>query len=279
MGLAAAERCNDFGWHPRGTIDPTLVAETLEQPRFGVGRAWSQSAGYALTTAPERTYLVLTMEGGFEFNVDGDLVPTEPGTLILLNGEVPTTTRTVTQTSRYVWYLEPTFLQPGKGRFRYGEPLPTTGTAIETLMFMTNSLLQCPIPAAGAGRRSLTLAFENLLAATLAESAPRRPKDIGQLRDGLFMAAQAVIETEFRDPGFSVERLARELTVSHGTLLSTFKQMGTAPRREIERRRLTEAAYLEETGDLTVTERARRAGFSSAKQLARALARSTPDPS
>lgn len=275
MGPAAAERCNDFGWHPRGTIDPTLVAQTLEQPRFGVGHAWSQSAGYALTTAPERTYLVLTMEGGFEFNVDGELVPSEPGTLILLNGEVPTTTRTITHTSRYVWYLEPTFLRPGKGRFQYGEPLPTTGPAIETLMFMTNSLLQSPTPATDTGRRSLTLAFENLLAATLDESAPRRPNDIGQLRDGLFMAAQAIIETEFRDPGLSVERLARELAVSQTTLRDTFKQMGTAPRREIERRRLAEAQQLEATENLTITERALRAGFSSPQQLTRALARTT----
>jgi hypothetical protein len=29
MGIAAAERCNDFGWHPRGAIDPTLVAAPL----------------------------------------------------------------------------------------------------------------------------------------------------------------------------------------------------------------------------------------------------------
>lgn len=275
MGLAAAERCNDFGWHPQGVIDPTLVAETLEHPRFGAGHAWSRSAGYQLTTAPERIYLVLTMDGGFEFNIDGQLVPTEPGTLILLNGEIPTTTRTVTQTSRYVWYLEPTFLQVGRGRFQYGEPLPTTGYGIETLMFMTNTLLQSPAPATKTGRRTLTLAFESLLAATLDESAPRKPKDIGQLRDGLFMAAQATIETEFRDPALTVERLARELTVSQTTLRTTFKQMGTSPRREIERRRLAEAHHLEETENLTVTEQALRAGFTSAKQLARALARTT----
>ncbi|MBF4616368.1 helix-turn-helix domain-containing protein [Curtobacterium sp. VKM Ac-1376] len=138
---------------------------------------------------------------------------------------------------------------------------------------MTNTLLQASPPATGAGRRHLALSFENFLAAALEENAPRRPKDIGQLRDGLFMAAQAAIETGFRDPAFSVERLARELTVSETTLRDTFKRMGTAPRREIERRRLAEANQLEAIETLTVTERAARAGFSSAQQLARALAR------
>lgn len=67
------------------------------------------------------------MEGGFEFDVDGDLVPAESGSLVLLSGEAPTTARTVSETSRFVWYLEPTFLQPGKGRFQYGEPMPPRG--------------------------------------------------------------------------------------------------------------------------------------------------------
>ncbi|WP_420367203.1 helix-turn-helix domain-containing protein [Curtobacterium sp. L1-20] len=273
MGVAAAERCNDFGWHPRGEIDSTLVAETLEQPRFGVGHAWSRSAGYALTTAPERIYLVLTMEGGFEFTVDGQVIPTQPGSLILLNGEAPTTARTVAQTSRYVWYLEPTFLTPGKGRFQYGEPLPTSGASIQMLMGMTNSLLQSPPPSTEAGQRHLSLAFENILAAALDETAPRRPRDIGQRRDGLFMAAHSVIETRFRDPAFTVSRLAQELAVSERTLRDTFHRMGTTARREIERRRLTEATQLEGTEPLTATERALRSGFSSAQQLARALTR------
>jgi len=274
MGSAAAERCNDFGWHPRGAIDPTLVAETLEQPRFGVGHAWSRSAGYALTTAPERIYLVLTMEGGFEFTVDGDTIPTEPGSLILLNGEAPTTARTVAQTSRYVWYLEPTFLTPGKGRFQYGEPLPTSGTSIQMLMAMTNSLVQASPPSTEVGQRHLSLAFENMLAAVLEENAPRRPRDVGQRRDGLFMAAHSVIETRFRDPAFTVSQLAYELSASERTLRDTFQRMGTAPRREIERRRLTEAAQLAEAESLTTTERALRSGFSSTQQLTRALTRS-----
>lgn len=273
MGKAAAQRCNDFGWHPRGTIDEALVANTVEQPRFGVGHAWSRSAGYALTTAPERTYLVLTMEGGFEFDVDGTRVPTEAGSLILLSGEAPTTARTVTETARYVWYLEPTFLRPGKGRFQYGEPLPTSGSAAQTLMTMTNGLLQSPHPTTVTSQRHLALAFENLLASVLEESTPRTPKATGGHRDGLFMAAQATIETFFRDPAFTVGRLARDLSVSERTLRDTFHRMGTAPRREIERRRLTEAVRLAGTEHLTATERALRSGFSSAQQLARARAR------
>lgn len=271
MGVAAAERCDDFGWHPRGQVDKSLVAEIAQHPRFGLGHAWSRSAAYDLTTAPERTYLVLTMEGGFEFDVDGTVVTTEPGSLVLLNGAAPTTARTLTDTARFVWHLEPTFLHPKQSRFHFGEPIPTGGASVQALTSMTNALLKAPAPANNRTRRHLALSLENLLAGVLDESG-RRTADMTH-RDGLFMAALSVIETHFRDPAFAVPRLARELSVSVRTLHNTFHSMGSTPRREIERRRMAEASQL--AGDPTISAKdlAARTGFSSSRQLTRARAR------
>lgn len=273
MGISAAERCDDFGWHPRGRIDPTLVAETAKHPRFGLGHAWSRSAGYALTTAPERIYLVLTMEGGFDFAVDGREVLTEPGSLILLDGEVPTTARTLTNTARYVWYLEPTFLHPGNYRFAYGEPIATGGSSVAALTAMTNSLLRAPLPGTADAQRHVALAFENLLAGVLHEARPSRQAGPAH-RDGVFMAALGAIEENFRDPAFTVARLATEISVSVRTLHNVFSAMGTTPRRELERRRVTEAGHLGGQSALPATELATLSGFTSPRQLARARARS-----
>jgi len=274
MGVSAAERCNDFGWHPRGRIDPALVAETAQRTRFGFGHAWSRSAGYSLTTAPERLYLVLTMEGGFDFTVDGATVSAEPGSLILLDGEAPTLARTTTETARFVWYLEPTFLRPGRSRFRYGEPITTSESAVNVLTTMTNSLLRTPPPATADSERHLTLAFENLLASVLDDAKPSH-RAAPQHRDRLFMAALDAVERGFRDPAYSVGRLATEISVSQRTLYNTFSSMGTTPRREIERRRITEAIRLTEDASLPPAECAELSGFRSARQLTRALHRST----
>ncbi|MEV7799578.1 hypothetical protein AB0O14_10840 [Microbacterium foliorum] len=54
------------------------------------------------------------------------------------------------------------------------------------------------------------------------------------------MAAQVAIEAGFRDPGFDVPKLARELSVSVRTVHNTFTRFGSTPRREIERRRVSE---------------------------------------
>jgi AraC-like DNA-binding protein len=273
MGMAAAEKCDDFGWHPRGHIDPSLVAEIAHHPRFGLGHAWSRSAGYALTTAPTRTYVVLTMEGGFEIDVDGTTVTTEAGSLIFLNGDAPTTARSLTETARFVWHLEPTFLHPRRAKFQYGEPISTGGASVEALTTMTNALVKAPVPTGETARRHFALSFENLFAAVLEQGTGRHP-NMAHHRDGLFMAAVVAIEAHFRDPAFTGCRLAKEMSVSLRTLQEAFSRMGTTPRREIERRRVTEADRVSAIETMSAASLAERVGFTSARQLNRARSRS-----
>lgn len=116
------------------------------------------------------------------------------------------------------------------------------------------------------------MALEHLVAASLEEAREEIGHDSSH-HDGLFMAAQVAIETNFRNPTFDVVSLARELSVSVRTVRRAFGRLGTTPRREIERRRITEIDRLPTATALTASEAAERAGFSSAQQLNRALAR------
>lgn len=273
-GRRAAERCDDFGWHPQGRIDPRLVAETMQHPSYGMGRAWSRSAGYRLTEAPERIYLVYTIEGGFEFEVDGAAVVADAHSLILLDGEAPTTARTLTTTARFVWYLEPTFLRASSSRFRFHEPVSLGDSSVRALSAMTNSMLNTPAPSTASAQRHLGIALEHLIAGALEEAGSELGQD-SRHRDGVFMAAQLAIEAHFRDPAFDVSQLAREVSVSARTLHGTFARLGTTPRREIERRRIAEANALSDAATLSAATMAERAGFSSTKQLRRALVRTS----
>jgi AraC-like DNA-binding protein len=270
MGVASAEKCDDFGWRPHGTIDPALVADTLQHPKFGIGRAWSKSSRYALACDPN---LVYTVEGGFRFEVDGSPVDAEPESLVLLSGEAPTTARTNAETARFIWYFEPTFLRPGRTRFRFHEPIPMRNASVRALLSMTNSVLNTAPPATQSAQRHLGISLEHLVAGALDEARADDTRFDARHRDGLFMAAQLAIETHFRDPAFTVARLARELSVSVRTAHDTFSRFGTTPRREIERRRLHEVERVADDITLTVAEIAARAGFSSTKQMNRALGR------
>lgn len=272
MGEQAGENCNDFGWAPLGKVDPSLVAEVTHHQRYGAGRAWSTRASYTLTQAPKRIYLVHTVEGGFEFTVDGKAVATEPGQLILLDGEASTTARTLAETARYVWYFDPAILRPGKTGFRFHEPIPVDNPSLRSLMAMTNTVLNTHAPQTPGARTHLGVAMEHLVAAALHETGVLPDGSAAMHRDDLFTSAQLVIESNFRDPGFDTPKLARELCISLRTMYAAFGAMGTTPRKEIERRRLTEVERLSDQL-FTKAQTVELSGFTSMRQYARALHR------
>lgn len=274
MGEQAGENCNDFGWTPFGPVDPSLVAEVTQHPRYGAGRAWSLRASYTLSQAPKRIYLVHTVEGGFRFTVDGKEEVTAPGQLVLLDGSAPTAARTIAETARFVWYFEPTFLQPGKYRFGFHEPVTVGNASLRALMAMTNSILNAESPTTRNAQAHLGIAMEHLVAAALDEKGALEEGGASMHRDGLFTSAQLVIESHFRDPGFDAVKLSRELTVSERTVYAAFSAFGTTPRREIERRRLSEVERL--SGQLlTNSQNIELAGFTSTRQYRRVAARHT----
>ncbi|PSL38109.1 AraC family transcriptional regulator [Labedella gwakjiensis] len=276
MGTVAAEKCDDFGWQPRGAIDPGLVADTMQNPYVGLGRAWSNSAGYSLAAGENLAYLVYTVEGGFDFTVDGESVETAASSLILLDGAAPTTARTLSETARFVWYVKPTILASGRGRFRFHEPIPMRNASLRALLALTNTVLNSPLPATGSARAHLGIAVEHLVAGALDEERASGGDDDAMHRDGLFMAAQLAIETHFRDPGLTVGRLARELSVSVRTVHDAFSRFGTTPRREVERRRVSEIDRLTDDARRSSSQTAEAVGFTSARQLNRAIARARP---
>ena len=273
MGAESAEKCDEFVWQPRGHIDPGSVADTLQHPKFGIGRAWSRSAGYSLAADPNLLYLVYTVEGGFEFEVDGTPVVAERESLILLDGGAPTQAQTLTETARFVWYFSPTFLDPRRSQFRFHEPIPMNNASSRALLSMTNSVLNASPPSTERAQRHLGLSLEHLIVGALEEAGADDHGKDSRHRDGLFMAAQLVIEAQFRDPAFAVSTLAKELCVSVRTLHDTFSRFGTTPRREIERRRIHEVDIVSSDTSLTSAEISTLSGFSSPKQMSRALAR------
>ncbi|MGO2750421.1 MAG: hypothetical protein ACTIA6_10265 [Pseudoclavibacter sp.] len=257
-----------------------MVAEVTQHSRYGAGRAWSTRASYTLAKAPKRVYLVHTVEGGFNFTVDGKTEVTEPGQLVLLDGDAPTTARTIAETARFVWYFEPTFLQPGKTRFGFHDPIAVRNASIRALMAMTNSILNAESPVTRNAQAHLGIAMEHLVAGALDETGVLEDRNASMHRDGLFTSAQLVIESHFRNPGFNAQQLAKELSVSTRTVYVAFSAFGTSPRREIERRRLSEVERLAERVPLT-TQNAESFGFTSMRQYRRAVDRSalpSPDP-
>jgi len=272
MGEAAAQNCDNFGWGPLGPVDPTLVAETSQSQLYGHGRAWSRSSRYVLRSDERSLHLVLTVEGGFEFTVNGETLTAEPGHLVFFDGRQPTTAQTLQETARYVWFFRPSALAVHRSAFRLHDPVNVMNAPMLSLVSMTNALLNAEPAARPSSQDHVGAAVEHLVIAALEES-PRPGDPFVMHRDGLFTAAQNVIETRFRDPAFSARELSRELATSTSHVYAVFAAMGTTPKREIERHRL--AAVLAAQRVLpTLDDIVHESGFISVRQYRAALARS-----
>lgn len=153
--------------------------------------------------------------------VDGSPVEAEAGSLILLDGEAPTTARTLSETARFVWFFEPTFLQAGRSHFRFHEPISMRNASLRALIAMTNSVIDAPPPTTETARRHLGISLEHLVAGALDEAGSDELGGDSRHQDGLFMAAQLAIETHFRDAPFGSSRCARySFTSSNRTAIS-----------------------------------------------------------
>lgn len=114
--------------------------------------------------------------------------------------------------------------------------------------------------------------MEHLVAGALDEWGALEGNNAALHRDGLFTSAQLVIESYSRDPGFDAVKLAKELSVSARSVHAAFSAFGTTPRREIERRRLSEVDR--RSGQLlTLTQNVELSGFTSLRQYRRVAAR------
>jgi len=264
MGEESAENCDEFGWQPRGDIDPTLVAETTTGTKHGYGRAWSRTSTYSLRPDERLLYLVHTVEGGFDFTVEGVTVRTEPGQMIAFDGGADVHAQTITDTARYVWFFPATRLRPGRSLLTAHEPIVLVNAPMLGLVSMTNALLNNEALTSPSAHEKIGSAMENMLLAALDEEQ-RITEESAIHRDGLFTVAQSVIRSRFADPGFGVSELARELSTSRSHLHRAFMSMGTTPRREIERYRLAEVERMRALAP-ALNEIVEMAGFSSMRQ-------------
>lgn len=278
FGVPPTKKCDDFGWRPRGPIDPGLVSQTTQHQRFGFARARSRFSSYELSAEPRLTHVVYTAEGITEFMIGGSRITAEAESLILLDGTEPTIARTFSETACFGWYLESTFFEPGRSGFRFNEPIVARSASIRALLSLTNFVLNEGLPASESARRHVGMALENLIASALHDAAVSASDRDSHLREGPFAAARLAIESRFRDPAFTVTQLAKDLSVSVRTVHDSFNRIGTTPRREIERRRVQEVQNLRDDPALSRSEVAERAGFTSVKQMNRALSRVVGQP-
>lgn len=149
-------------------------------------------------------------------------------------------------------------------------PEPFWQLAVATL----NTLIAAPPDTVGGGSARIRNVLEELILTLLAEVHANELTAASSQAAQLQREATRLIGLHSGDPVFSVQLLASQLAVSQTHLHRIFAELGTTPRKAIERARVRAAREaLEQAGAAPAAVIADRSGFTSVRQMRAALQR------
>ncbi|MFJ3957060.1 hypothetical protein [Arthrobacter sp. NPDC090010] len=264
-----------FGWGSAEAPGKFLV-QGDSNGLFSAFRTWTSDGTFALAPRPGMICAVLVLDGASDGSYEGQKGEYRANELVLFDGEAAAAVETREPSIRVGWWVSPTILGGKAFRGLMGQPVPVSSAGRVAALALTDALLGVEGSVANPyARRAYSQSLEHLISGLLHERRLVRNPAVSRAEE-LLLEAQSLIEERFRDSGFNVVELARLMHVSPPTLHRPYGDLGTSPRREIERRRLSEArAYLAMgiSNPRLMTVAAEASGFRSVRQLKQALAR------
>ena len=244
---------------------------------FGAVSGWQRGGEYVLTPEEGVVGLVLVLDGGCSFAIQGSHFELRADDLIMHGAGTPVTVQAPEACSLAAWWFTPTVLRGRRFQQLHDHPIRLGPQGREVALGVTRAVLTMPPAQDPRIAIAHQWSLEHTFAALLLEHPGIRatPPASGTV-DTVLNDAQRVIESAFHDPRFDVNRLAAHLHVSRSTLHRAYSLIDTTPRAEILARRLAEArAILDDAQGAAHPALMRLAaeagGFSSVRQLRRIL--------
>jgi AraC-like DNA-binding protein len=276
-----------IGWlEARGSsvtdrADVSLVTDELTGDGFRLARLWHTAAAVEMTGSAGSTRVVVPVEGRTFVVAEGGRVRSElaPGAvLVLAEGAVEVTTPDPS-IARFEIALESGMI-PGPLRELIGAHAVLAEVPVSfrvALVSAANAVLNTELDLRSQGLPALRLAFSHLAVAIVSAGLEGAGRERFSRRElALQRRAMEVIAERARDPEFTIERLAQELSISERYVHRVFSAAGSSPALEIRAARAAVARSYSEGAvgrGLTAEERARLAGFANATAMRRALRR------
>lgn len=263
-----------LGWRSTQHSD-SLEIEGDGVESFRVARAFSGGDRYVATPRSNHLHTILLLEGDGTVHYDGTPIPFRSQQVLFLDAEASVVIDVTLPSARFVWNFSPLVLKSNVISPVLGEPIAVDIDAMRPLLALTN---------AGILGKSVTrdpfavqTSTEIFLRSGILRNGYSTGTRRGNTTDAYFSRAHLEIETHFRNPSFGVERLSANLNVSTRHLRRVFAAMDTSPRRELERRRISEARGLLEHSHAASGRAqdfiAESSGFTSRRSMFSALTR------
>ena len=276
-----AQRYEELGWGLSAQRQSHSV-DSLVKDKFGMARLWSRDGVYESRPEEATVRAVLVVEGVMRGRYQHSNFDVTTGTFVVLDGEEEVRGENVESCARFYWQFRADRFVSSDLRSMFGEPFAVPEPYGHALTSVTNVLLNATVPGMARTNRALSRvhgAAELLLLALMEERADTAPISADLHRSGLLTEATTVIEEAFHDPDFSVDKLARRLSISRSSLSRLFQSIGRTPYGEILRLRVQRAHDLladapgARASDIEAV--AGASGFRSRVHMRRALRRAS----
>ncbi|WP_353114217.1 hypothetical protein [Microbacterium sp.] len=269
---AEGEGIGRAGWTaatavPRSAVDVAAGAGWLVA-RVRAGGLRARSADIGASTCR----VLIGVAGHAECDLGDEAFALRPKTMLVVSGDRALAIDADAGWAHWEWQLTSPPSGLVRARMRRPTPFDVEKGMHQLMGGMTSSLIDAPPGSDARAQTFVYRALSQVVVAVIADSLR-----LGSTRQRLFERAQFLIEESFADPGFSVGVLGRQLSTSRSHLYEVFAEFGTSPRQEIERRRVDSVLARFDLETLAApalsAEVVGVSGFSSAKQLRRALVR------
>lgn len=272
----ARAACASLGWS-LANDDGVRELSTFTSHSLKVGRAQSREAQYLSMPVESVVRSVFVVEGNIHTAYGGNGFDLPTGSFVLLNGEERALGKTDSQCAHFYWEVGSDVFDFPSLSSAMGEPLTAPYALWQSLVHVTNAVLNGKSKLPSGGIAELARATAHLMRAVILgrDQITKSRHDLHRSR--LLSEAQAVIEQNFNQASFTVSKLARSIQVSEASLRRLFHSIGTSPYAEIQRRRGDRATELlnysnprtaSDADDIAIA-----SGFSSRTHMWRTLRR------
>lgn len=270
-GFATSGMVRSTGWVVSKPL-PRIAMDSRGGRGWRATRLWS-SAG-TFTGVPLRRGMVRAVVG-----VDGEgTIRTPAGsavmhahTIVALPGDWPIETTQTTPWARLVWEVDYPALQLAGFAAAFARVLSVKEPLWDLVAAITNVLA----PSGDQPRSDEDPFLADALGSTLAAALASAAAPMIASRPSLYAEAVRIVDAHHRDPALNVTSLAQRLSISAPHLHRLFAYEGTSPREAIEERRVATVHALRQRsdGELSESELAARAGFTSVRRMRDAIHR------
>ena len=265
------------GWHSVRSSQMRVLTDSSHADSWLIARVWSSPGEFRSGMLGRNTVrFILGVDGEARIETTDTEFVLPARHFVLLDAEASATTSNTEAWARCEWHLNAPVLEQTRIRSQFRRSLRMSPGMFGLTTAITNVVSTGRQYEAFPEQHVLVDMFSSVVMAATLEASNESTR-LSPYRSGIVKEVHRAVETNYRDPRFTVKGLATEVSLSPDYLRHLLAEIGQSPRELIERRRVAAAPSILRSapapGKDTLDAAASGAGFTTVRRMQEAIAR------